>query len=368
MGEPLCGPRFGTFASSDVTWLLSDLSGWALEAPTLQREPDLQSGRAHYSESLPVEYRPPAEYEALFESLLSELGHRTAVNVGLLAERIVRARQDEIVLVSLARAGTPVGVLLRQWIARFHGVSPVHYSLSIIRDKGLDRAALDFIVGRHDPASIMFVDGWTGKGVITRELEKSVRGIGLPGLDPTLAVVADPGCTTPLYGTREDALIASACLNATVCGLVSRTVHRADVVSGGRFHGAKFYRDLQDADRTGQFLESVVTAFEQAATEVFDRVAEPVDQSVSWQGWRDAARIGSELGVTDINLVKPGLGETTRVLLRRVPHQVRVRDLNAPEVRHIVFLARERSVPIVIDAESAFLAVGVIAPQGGAVQ
>ena len=39
-----------------------------------------------------------------------------------------------------------------------------------------------------------------------------------------MAVLADPGYCTSIYGTREDFLIPSACLNATVSGLISRTV------------------------------------------------------------------------------------------------------------------------------------------------
>ena len=37
-------------------------------------------------------------------------------------------------------------------------------------------------------------------------------------------VLEDPGSCVRVYGTREDYLIPSACLNSTVSGLISRTV------------------------------------------------------------------------------------------------------------------------------------------------
>ncbi len=50
----------------------------------------------------------------------------------------------------------------------------------------------------------------------------------------------------------------------------------------------------------------------------------------------------------DINLIKPGIGETTRVLLRRVPWKVLIdeNDKNSHELGHIVRLAEEKHVPV----------------------
>ena len=58
--EPLRGPAFGSYPPDEVAWLLTDLSDVALEAPTEEREEAIQSGGAHYAESLPVEYQPDA--------------------------------------------------------------------------------------------------------------------------------------------------------------------------------------------------------------------------------------------------------------------------------------------------------------------
>ncbi len=62
--EPLRGPAFSSYAPQEVGWLLQDLSEVTLEAPTEEREEAIQSGGAHYAESLPVEYQPSAQYQA----------------------------------------------------------------------------------------------------------------------------------------------------------------------------------------------------------------------------------------------------------------------------------------------------------------
>src|SRR5262245_59518741 len=105
---PLRGPEFGSYAPDEVTWLLKVLSEASLEAPTEEREAAIQAGRAHYAESLPVEYQPSAEYQRLFHRALAESAERLAHAVGLITEQILAERGERAVLVSLARAGTPV--------------------------------------------------------------------------------------------------------------------------------------------------------------------------------------------------------------------------------------------------------------------
>ncbi len=55
------------------------------------------------------------------------------------------------------------------------GKRSYHYGISIIRDRGIDAAALDYIESRHGTKGIVFVDGWTGKGAITGELSRTLK-------------------------------------------------------------------------------------------------------------------------------------------------------------------------------------------------
>ncbi|MEU0539141.1 cysteine protease StiP family protein [Nocardia sp. NPDC005978] len=366
MPEPLRGPEFGSYAPDEVVWLLKDLSAVDLEADVAERESRIQAGEAHYAESLPVEYQPDAAYRELFDKVLAESAERLALAVATVAELVVAERGDDVVLVSLARAGTPIGVLMRRWLARrTPSLDVPHYAVSIVRDRGIDAVALDYLAAHHDPADIVFVDGWTGKGAITHELADALDAYAAAGgarFDPDLAVLADPGACVRTYGTRDDFLIASACLNSTVSGLVSRTVLNDTLIGPGDFHGAKFYAELAADDVSGKLLEAVTAAFDTIHPRVAAQVAElrAADRSPTWAGWASVEQVRAAYGISSVNFVKPGVGETTRVLLRRVPWRVLVREADAPEHAHIRMLAAARDVPVEVVPDLAYACMGLI--------
>ncbi|MEV0490750.1 phosphoribosyltransferase [Streptomyces atratus] len=363
LSEPLRGPAFSSYAPDEVGWLLQDLSDTELEAPTEEREEAIQSGGAHYAESLPVEYQPSAAYQDLFKAALDLSAARIARAVGTVTETVLAERTPRPVLVSLARAGTPVGVLMRRWARHRHGLDLPHYAVSIVRGRGIDANALRWLAAHHDPADVVFVDGWTGKGAITRELAAALEEFD--GFDPEIAVLADPGGCVRTYGTREDFLIPSACLNSTVSGLISRTVLRADLVGTHDFHGAKFYRELAEADVSGHFLDTVAAHFDEVGNAVDAEVKEllTADRAPTWEGWAAVERISEEYGIHDVNLVKPGVGETTRVLLRRVPWKILAKRGAGADLEHIRLLAEQRGVPVEEVDDLPYTCVGLIHPK-----
>ncbi|MFH9662409.1 phosphoribosyltransferase [Streptomyces sp. NPDC017248] len=367
--EPLRGPAFSSYAPQEVGWLLQDLSAVALEAPTEEREEAVQSGGAHYAESLPVEYQPSERYQELFHAALETSAARIARAVGAVTETVLAERSPRPVLVSLARAGTPVGILMRRWAGFRHGLDLPHYAVSIVRGRGIDANALRWLAAHHDPRDVVFVDGWTGKGAITRELAEAIARFqeqeGVTGFDPEIAVLADPGSCVRTYGTREDFLIPSACLNSTVSGLVSRTVLRADLVGPHDYHGAKFYRELAGADLSAAFLDAVSARFPEVAGAVDEAAREllAADRTPTWAGWRAVERISEEYGIHDVNLVKPGVGETTRVLLRRVPWKILARAGAGADLDHVRLLAAQRGVPVEETGELPYSCVGLIHPR-----
>lgn len=373
---PLHGPAFSSYAADDVGWLLQDLSDVELEAPTEEREEAIQSGGAHYAESLPVEYQPSPEYQELFRSALGTSAARIARAVGTVTETVLaehpqryddpasrEATQARPVLVSLARAGTPVGVLMRRWARHRHGLDLKHYAISIVRGRGIDTNAIRWLAAHHNPADIVFVDGWTGKGAITRELADALAEFD--DFHPEIAVLADPGGCVRTYGTREDFLIPSACLNSTVSGLISRTVLRADLVGPDDFHGAKHYRELADADVSGYFLDTVAARFDDVTDAVDTEVKEllSTDRAPTWEGWAAVERISEEYGIHDVNLVKPGVGETTRVLLRRVPWKILAKRGAGTDLDHVRLLAEQRGVPVEEVDGLPYTCVGLIHPR-----
>lgn len=362
---PLHGPAFGSYRADEVSWLLKDLSDLNLEADVAEREQRIQAGKAHYAESLPIEFQPDLKYQELFEQVLAGSAARLAQAVGLITELVLTERGFDIVLVSLARAGTPIGILMKRWAARSHGLDLPHYAVSIVRGRGIDRVALEYLAQHHDPSSIVFVDGWTGKGAIARELTEALSQLaaeGGPVFNPALAVLADPGSCVTEYGTRDDFLIASACLNSTVSGLVSRTVLNDAYIGPRDFHGAKFYAELADGDRSNQFLDAVSSEFDAVRPAVLAQlpVLRASDRTPTWAGWAAVERISQEYGIESVNFVKPGVGETTRVLLRRIPWRVLVREADALDHQHIRLLAAQRDVPVEVIPDLPYACVGLI--------
>ncbi|MEP7021529.1 MAG: cysteine protease StiP domain-containing protein, partial [Pseudonocardiales bacterium] len=240
-------------------------------------------------------------------------------------------------------------------------------ALSIVRGRGIDTVALRYLAARHESADVMFVDGWTGKGAIARELAAAVTLANAwlgTAFAPDLAVLADTGHCVEIFGTREDYLIPSACLNSTVSGLVSRTVLNDELIGPDQFHGAKFYAELSSADVSKVFLDAVTDCFDAVAADVARDwpVLRAADRTPNWSGWAAVEAISAEYGITDVNLVKPGVGETTRVLLRRVPWRVLMRPDAADELGHVSLLARQRGVEIVEVEDLAYSCVGLIRP------
>ena len=342
---------FSTYDPRDVTLLLKDITGLVEPQPASVRERLIQSG-VHYCEMLPLEYRPSALYMQTYERALSLYRGITARAVAAVAEQIWREKGERAALVSLARAGTPIGILIRHWIRMKHGADAAHYSISIIRGRGIDRNAMKYILRRHAPEDIQFVDGWTGKGAIQRQLDEAMADY--PGVDPALAVLSDPPNIARVCGTHDDFLIPSACLNATVSGLLSRTFLRDDIIGPEDFHGAAFYPELMGEDLTYAFIRAVEAAFPEEAPKAGFRGSPQSALS-------EVENIRQTFGIGSINLVKPGIGEATRVLLRRLPWKILVRSLDDTEhLGHLYQLAREKEVPLVEYPLEHYRACGLI--------
>jgi hypothetical protein len=175
-----------------------------------------------------------------------------------------------------------------------------------------------------------------------------------------MAVVADPGACAVLPGTREDVLVPSACLNATISGLVSRTVLRSDLTPPGAFHGAKVYPELAASDVSNLFVDTVAGCFDAGLAAGAAAAASTPVEPPTWSGWQAVERLGKVFGVADPNRIKPGLGEATRVLLRRTPSLLLVSSTDTADVAHLFQLAKERGVPVERYDEMPFAACGLV--------
>lgn len=356
----ISNPSFkGSYSEDDCIFILKDISNIGLEEANEVREQKLTKG-VHYSEMLPVESAPSQDYLNLFHKSLKESYSLIAQYVADVSELIVKEKGLNTVLVSLARAGTPIGVLIKRYIKEKYEVSLPHYSISIIRGKGFDENAVAYIVNKHQTNNLQFIDGWTGKGVIGTELSNSTKLFKEKydiEIDSTLAVLADPSCSTSIYGTREDFLIPSACLNSSVSGLASRTVHKEEIIGENDFHGAKYYKEWESVDLSNFYVDEISKHFQYIHPNVIKK------GEVLNSGLKEIMRIREEFSIRDINKIKPGVGETTRVLLRRVPWKILIDSFDNNNLKHILLLAKEKNINVEVYKDMTYSCIGLIKEQ-----
>ena len=183
--------------------------------------------------------------------------------------------------------------------------------MTLIGAKGIDEKALESILEKFEPDRIQFVDGWTGKGFIIRALNKALQKY--EGVSDELAVLTDPANLLRLCGTHDDILIPSACLNAPLVGLISRSIPLKD-----SFFGSVFFDELIDYDKTYHFIETVEKKFSYSSVCVEDKVS-------GMNGFDEVQKISKDFGNLDIQFIKPGLGETMRAFIRKNPDVVLVK-------------------------------------------
>ena len=349
----------GSYRAGDVSFLLKPLPLQGF-VDVADKEYLIQSGQRHYSEMLSPESLPSERYLRVFREACTANTARMAADCLALAALIAERRSGPVTLVSLARAGTPVGVVLNRLLPAVFNRATSHYSVSIIRDRGIDQVALEHILARgHAPESIVFIDGWTGKGVISRELASAIeeynqrRGTAIDG---GLYVLSDLAGTAACAASCDDYLIPSSILNATVSGLISRSILN-ESIGPGDFHGCVYYQQFEAQDQSQAFADDVTAQ----AMALPRKAAAPSDKERAAAVSRAyMAAALQQHGISDANMIKPGIGEATRVLLRRTPRLLIVRDAAAPEVAHLLLLAQEKNIPVTVDAALPYHAVSLI--------
>ncbi|WP_374089415.1 cysteine protease StiP family protein [Methylomicrobium lacus] len=359
----MTAPFTGSYSASDVEFLLTPIE--IEDTPVALKEALIQSGQRHYSEMLSHESLPSEAYLQLFHDAIVLNGRRMAEHLLLLAKRIDALRQDSITLVSLARAGTPVGVLLKHVLKRHFDREAAHYSISILRDRGIDQNALRTILRRHAHKSLVFVDGWTGKGVIARQLAASLDefaasdGIRIPA---DLFVLTDLSGSAAVAASNEDYLIPSCVLNSTVSGLISRSIWRQNIGDADAFHGCVYYKEFEPHDLSQYFIEAMLSQVEAVCRESGIREPEtPPDREALQAASLDFLRgVAERYRLSHYNYIKPGIGEATRVLLRREAGRLLLRNSDSEATRHLLWLAESKSIPVEICKDLPYLAAALI--------
>ncbi|UBV44619.1 cysteine protease StiP family protein (plasmid) [Deinococcus taeanensis] len=335
-------PLQSTFAPGDVEVLLQP--GEVQLVSVAEKEALLRTGRSYGTLLTPEEAPGAIQLHAYRAALDRGAPHLGPLLAGL--SRTLLSANAPAVYVSLARAGTPVGCVLRR-LAGLAGRDVPHYTVSIIRGEGLDPVALQLIRRRHPDATLVFIDGWSGKGSIASTLRASVPA----DLRWRLAVLSDPAGVADHPATYEDLLLPHAALNATVSGLLSRSF----TVARGELHGARLETALADFDVSRAYVDEL--------TELA-RYAQPALPPLPGRRPVDPVtpvfQLAGQLGVLNPHHVKPSVGEATRVFLRRRPGHLLLRRPDHPDTLHLQALAAHQGVPVVVCPDLPYLAAALI--------
>ena len=372
MTHPLTNPNIqktqeygsGSYLASDVTVLLDIVDKDAVaDVPVSQKEALIQSGQRHYSDMLTLENAPTAMHEQLYQQALAQGTTRTATDIVNLAYTLHHIFQQTVslqrplILVSLVRAGLPIGVLLQRTLAdadSSYALPSVHYGISIIRDRGLDTVALQMILDAHPESPIIFVDGWTGKGAIYQELARSLDAFSDPN-HPNFAnifhqgenvipllTLADPAGVAWLAASEEDWLIPSGLLNSTVSGLISRSLY-TEPQSG--LHRSVFYDNLVAVDHSLAFVEQIDSTRRALSTspQYLQTFEQPRYQTADL-----IDMLAAEYDISNRNRIKPTIAEATRAILRRDPERILLATADHPDTVLLRHLCSERNINITV--------------------
>lgn len=298
-----------------VQFLLAEGKPQWLDLAT--KEERIAAGQ-HYGHFLSPETEPLPEYLELFWQGLKQNAALVAADLLAMVPQIAGK-----VVVSLMRAATPYGVIL----SRYCNVK--HYSISVMRGLGPDPTAMQYLFRRYRPDQLLFLDAWSSKGEVVGALRQH-----LPS-GCKVAIVSDLAGIADVAGSRSDYLLPSAVLNAPVSGLVSRSF-----LQQGQ-HQAVYLNHLEPHDVSEAFVQAVLQQFAVVQPSSPPEAASLAQSSLALHL--------AELGQTfqaPLAQLKPGIGEASRVMLRRQPQALVVQNPHDPQVAHLLFLAQQRNVTV----------------------
>lgn len=348
----------GSYRPDDIVFLLKKLHLKPLG--TEEKERLIQSGEKHYSQMISHEKAPSAAHLALYRQALAKGAERFAAETQQLANALIATIHEPVVLVSLVRAGVPLGICLKRAIQE-QGRVCHHYGLSIIRDRGIDKAALEAVIQTHGASGIVFVDGWTGKGAISRELNRHISAdrrftLSSDGMAPLVTLADVAGCAW-LAASGDDWLIPSGVLGSVISGLISRSILQEDIAATeaiadcfnpANWHGCIVYDHLLSHDLSAEFVDHIDQIRKTLAHQ-------PNARWTAAQRKQQHARIMTVIRdikinrhISNDNWIKTGIAEATRAVLRRVPDCILLQEAAAADTILLRHLARQTGTPVVV--------------------
>lgn len=319
----------GSYLTTQVQFLLSKPDNVPLV--TIEEKEKMIKDGGHYSSVVVEESEPSKAQVQTYRHLMLTNKHQYAFGCNRLANSIAEdSKGSNIVVLSLVRAGTPLGVVVKTILEKKTGKFIPHYGISIIRDKGIDVKALSDVMTWHPNSKFYFIDGWTGKGTIAKALNESLDSLPWWTQDVRLVVYSDPARKAWASVTTEDTVLPFGILNSTIAGLISRTVYREN-----EYHGVHMFENLRSQDLSQSFVSEVLEAHGKLDenTKVFKASKDPIQF------------VMERYNEYDPNKIKASILESIRAVLRRKPKVV-VIGCTGSDVTLLKNLCKERGIPV----------------------
>lgn len=259
---------------------------------------------------------------------------QTAIAVGNLAEQIYNIKKENLVLVSILRAGTLVGILVKRYLKNKYNIDVFHYSISLPKD--VKQNEMKFILNKHKAQDIIFIDSWTGKGTTTNKIREFAKQID--GLGTDLAVLSDAINISRFCGIREDIAIPQAPFNACITGLVGAPITDSKYLNDEDFSGSIYLKNLEKFDVTNWYINLIEQNFDYKLCN-----NENYEENPTSNEELSEICLKYKIELKDLN---PGINEAGRALLRRNLKKLLVKDKNDIQIMQIKKIAELKGIEV----------------------
>ena len=316
----------------------------------------------HFSHSPKIESAPDEQTLQTYRWAMSIYAKQLSQGISRLAHTLISTaeteRKERIILISLARAGVPIGALLQGTLQRLK-INSQHYVISLVLDRGLDTRALLYLREHEPNSTVFFVDGWTGKGAVSDELEQSLqtfqRAFNLEsseplGRPPRLVVLSDLAGRAWCAINGEDDLIPSSLLGAPICGLLGRPQLVLSNHPLWDRHMCPHWRHLCVWDQSRAHLKGLLPLVYRSLTQSSTEHSSPIcwgeDERMAQQRriQKLIHRVSSHPLYQRLGQIKPGIAEASRAVWRRAPAHVWIRDPHDPRCAPLMYWIAQKHI------------------------
>jgi hypothetical protein len=139
-----------------------------------------------------------------------------------------------------------------------------------------------------------------------------------------------------------------------LCGLVSRTLYQ----HSPEMHGAVLLDYMANADVSRWFISEMSKKIKELCCEdAIEEVQAASEASAVMKAFLSG--VVHDYGVP-ASRIKPGVGESSRLFLRKKPMALLVKGLDYQEVRHLIEMADTMGVPTEVIADMPYLACTLV--------